>query len=293
MTERDIHFDCSGVARDIANSTVGLCKLCNVPDGADAISAGSGALVSLGSIDGILTAAHVLKKLPDKGKIGLIRFSNQPTVVQRQMIDTALAEKVIISTDTFGPTGPDLGFLRLPPSNVGNLRATNTFLNMVNRRRAVRRSKQPPPPYFDAVCGVVDEWTNNLLPRLPSTRLKGFQLLFGGGKVIAKYEVKGFDLCTFEVSFEEGLTPPSSYEGLSGGGLWRVYFEADRNGQNIVREKRLLGIAFYQYTSDGKQFIICHGPRSVYERLIKKVVEKWPELTIDGDDDALAWATIR
>ena len=69
----------------------------------------------------------------------------------------------------------------------------------------------------------------------------------------------------------------TSYEGLSGGGLWRVYFEADRNGQIIVREKRLLGIAFYQYVSDGKRRIICHGPKSVYEHLINGVLEKGPD----------------
>src|SRR3972149_9263443 len=120
MTERDIQFDCSGVAREIANFTIGLCKVSNVPNGADAVSAGSGTLVSVGSIDGILTAAHVLKNLPDQGEVGLIPFSIQPPVAQSKTIDMALARKVTISTDGPSPTGPDLGFLRLPPSNGGN-----------------------------------------------------------------------------------------------------------------------------------------------------------------------------
>jgi hypothetical protein len=43
----------------------------------DAIGAGSGTLVSIGKIRGILTAAHVLAHRPDKGEVGIVEYRGQ------------------------------------------------------------------------------------------------------------------------------------------------------------------------------------------------------------------------
>ena len=239
--------------------------------------AGSGTLVTIGSVDGILTAAHVLQNLPDCGNVGLMRFPGKPSLLQKQTVDMELAEKVIIVAAEHGPTGPDLGFLRLPPLNTQNLRATNSFLNIGARRQAVAAS-QPGTAYVDAVVGVVAEWTKDLPPSRPSTRLKGFELLFCGGTIISKESAGDFDLCTFDASFEKGLTPPTTYGGVSGGGLWRIFFDPD--GSNRVRERRLIGVAFYEVpVSNGTLHLICHGPRSIYDHLIARVLETWPHST--------------
>lgn len=277
MIERESQFDVDAASKAIANFTVGFCKLSEHSEEPDAVPAGSGTLVTLGSISGILTAAHVLKKLPCQGDIGLAQFPNRPPSGHMQKINMAHAEKVIIAADMRGPTGPDLGFLRLQTVDVQNLKTTGNFVNLGKMGGTVRASEQPAPPYVDAVVGVVAEWTNDPPPKRPSTRRKEFALLFGCGTVVSKRTVNGFDLCDFEVSYPDDLGPPSSYGGMSGGGLWRVYFEVDGNGQNLVRENRLVGVAFYQYPCEGKQRIVCHGPRSVYRHLVHAMFEKWSE----------------
>jgi hypothetical protein len=159
--------------------------------------------------------------------------------------------------------------------NVGNLRATNSFHNITDKRTTFADG-QPGTAYVDAILGIVGEWNRHAKPVRLSTRLKNFDLLFCGGLVSAKWQIGEFDLCTFAPSFEEGITPPRSYGGVSGGGLWRIYFEPD--GSNTVRERRLVGVAFYEFPdTDSTLRINCHGPRSIYDQLIKSVREKWPD----------------
>jgi len=43
-----------------------------------AIPAGSGTLVRIDNRSGILTAAHVLEEIPERGKIGLARTAGKP-----------------------------------------------------------------------------------------------------------------------------------------------------------------------------------------------------------------------
>jgi hypothetical protein len=275
MTEINLTFDCADAARSIANFTVSLLKL-HVRDNAeDATAAGSGTLVTIDNVAGILTAAHVIRNLPDQGEIALVRFQGKPAQLQKQTIDTGMAEKLVIASGNDDDSGPDLGFLRLPMVNVQNLRATNSFLN-IGIRHGVELSAHQGSAYVDAVAGVVSEWTRDLVPLRPATRMKGFELLYCGGTVTSKYQSGAFDLCRFRPDFEAGIKPPTSYGGVSGGGLWRTYFVPD--GSNRVIENRLVGVAFYELPEkDGTLELICHGPCSVYSHAIGKIRQRWPQ----------------
>jgi hypothetical protein len=57
-----------------------------------------------------------------------------------------LAEKLVIASGNDGPTGPDLGLVRLPMVNVHNLRATAPD----NRRRRAGRVISPTPAMIPA-----------------------------------------------------------------------------------------------------------------------------------------------
>ncbi len=125
---------------------------------------------------------------------------------------------------------------------------------------------------------MIAEWTTDLPPEERGTREKGFHTLFGVGMVVGKRESNGFDLFDFEVTYEPGSVSPDSFEGMSGGALWRVYCTKDDDGQPSVAEKKVFGVAFHQSDiSNQKRIITCHGPRSVYGPLIDAVREKWPE----------------
>ena len=103
------------VSAEIADFTVGFARLRTSGGTEDAEPAGSGSLVTVGSVYGILTAAHVLKNLPDQGEVGLVRFPRVRRFAQKPTIDMGQAEKLTVGADAFGPEGPDLGFLRLSP----------------------------------------------------------------------------------------------------------------------------------------------------------------------------------
>jgi hypothetical protein len=275
MAQPNLTFNCADVARDLSAFTVGFATLHVHDRTEDAIAAGSGTLVTIGSIAGILTAAHVLQNLPNRGEVALLLFPGNERRLQKQTIDMALADKVMLAAATSGSSGPDLGFLRLPEVNIKNLRATNSFFNISDKRDGVARG-QPRTTYTDAVLGVVEEWTKDAAPVRLSTRLKTFNLLFCGGDVTSKWCAGPYDLCTFTPSFEDGIEPPKSYGGVSGGGLWRVYFEPD--GSNKVHERRLIGVAFYEIPdAEGNKRINCHGPLSVYDHLIETIRARWPE----------------
>lgn len=275
MEKHEIELVLQKITAEISDFTVSFAILGNRGGTEDADAAGSGSLVTVGSVDGILTAAHVLRYLPDQGEVGLIRFPRNPSIVQKQTIDMGQAQKVTISADAFGTEGPDLGFLRLPPKNVGALKATNVFFNLGMRQAAVLACDQPDSSYFEGISGVIAEWTTDLPPERRLTRVKGFHALFGVGLVVREHESNGFDLFDFEVTYDSGSESPDSFGGMSGGALWRVHCTKDDNGQLSISGKKIFGVAFYQSKlSDKKRIITCHGPRSVYGHLIDAIRQR-------------------
>lgn len=223
------------IKAEIADFTVGFIILSKQDDVEDAHPAGSGALVSVGSIYGILTAAHVLKNLPNQGEVGIVRFPGSPSNAQRQTIKMETTEKLVIAAKKFGPEGPDLGFLRLPPDDVETFQARNVFFNLEKRRMSVLTDDEPGPPYFDGISGVVAEWTTDLPPEQGFARTKGFNAFFGVGLVVREHEVNDADLYDFEVTYEPTTNTPDNFKGTSGGALWRVYCTKNNDQMNGVR----------------------------------------------------------
>lgn len=264
-------------ASTVSSFSIGFAKLSIHGEQENAEPAGSGALVTVGSIRGILTAAHVLEELPDDGEVGLIRFTTGPTL-QKQTIDMSIAQKLIICATGDSADGPDIGFLRLAPNQAATLNATNVFFKLAKRQEAVLENRHPSCEYFEGVSGIIAEWTiDNLRGEGGFRRLKGFRGLFGVGLVDGTRECNGYDLVSFETNRNESENAPSDYRGWSGGALWRVYVTKDNDGQPSVSDKRIFGVAFHQSDLvEGKRTITCHGPKSVYQNLLREVALRWP-----------------
>jgi hypothetical protein len=127
--------------------------------------------------------------------------------------------------------GPDIGFLRLPLLDSSTHEATNNFANLPKRKQ--EWSDEPRSPSFHAVVGQVAEWVEDLEPVRSNTRLKGFQLLFGAGNLENRYYSGAYDLCRFTPVYDADHKPPMSYGGVSGGGLWRSYFDIGPDGSTV------------------------------------------------------------
>lgn len=263
------------VTEETADFSVGFVLLSKQDDVWDAYPAGSGALVAVGSTHGILTAAHVLEKLPNQGEVGIVRFPRSKSSAQKLAINMEMAEKLMIGAKNIGPEGPDLGFLRLPPDDVMTFQARNVFFNLEKRRKSVLSDDEPGPPYFDGISGTVAEWTTDLPAEHGFSRTKGFQAMLGIGLVEREHEVNDFDLLDFEVTYERTTTTPDSLGGMSGGALWRFYCTKSNDGQLTLSDKKIFGVAFYESDKvDRKRIITCHGPKSIYGTMIDAIREK-------------------
>src|ERR1051325_4361345 len=112
MLRKKVLIPTENISRQVAHFTIGFAALSVKDRVEDAKSAGSGTLVTIGSINGILTAAHVVDALPRSGPVGLVLYSGTHSTVQKQTLKMEHADSVVIRGDTFGPKGPDLAFLR-------------------------------------------------------------------------------------------------------------------------------------------------------------------------------------
>lgn len=276
MTQRIVKISTAELSRQISDFTIGLAKLTVHDRAEDATCAGSATLASVGKIDGLLTAAHVLDALPKTGDVGIILFQNR--TMQKQVIKIEDAElPIIIRAEEFGCNGPDLGFLRLPQTNVSWLKATNSFYNLKKRRDKVLGNESPVPNYVEAVVGMIDVFTKDVLVDDPTRRAKVFSAIFCSGEVRTNRNESGFDLLDVAITPYPDFPLPDNFQGMSGGALWRFYFFEKDNIPSIV-EKRLVGVPFHQSAAeDGTKIITCHGPVGIHSALIDAITTQWPE----------------
>jgi hypothetical protein len=115
-------------AWQLANFSIGFCRFTTSGRVEDATSAGSGTLARIGPVGGVLTAGHVLRNLPTKGRVGLVRFrQHRTTALQTFTIDMQYVDQLTIWSGEESEAGPDIGFLRLPLPEITTLAATKQF----------------------------------------------------------------------------------------------------------------------------------------------------------------------
>ncbi|WFP76564.1 hypothetical protein [Mesorhizobium sp. WSM4906] len=251
--------------------TVGFMKLRRQGEAVeDADPSGTGTLVRVGKVAGILTASHVLDQLAKSGQVGLMRITDRPDQPQKVKMEMDQTERLTFGRHPFGALGPDLSFLRLPEDLAGWLDAMNGFLNLEMRRTRMLASPDA-EPYNDALIGVIAERTRKLAGSEQDPVVETSSLITSG-KVVATLLAHGLDV----LHFRDSLPPekrPGSYQGTSGGGLWRMYLGADLHS---VRDRCLVGVAFYEFKDDGRMTVVCHGPEAIYGAMVNAIRQKWP-----------------
>jgi hypothetical protein len=286
MADRLVVIPTADISKEISNFTIGLARLEVRPESAtkpnnlvqDAFLSGTGTLVSVEKIYGLLTAAHVLKELPAKGEVGIILFKDG--ALQRQAIKMAHVEPpLMISGEKFGPDGPDLGFLRFPPVNEGWLKALASFYNLAKHREDALAEKKPALDYIESVIGMIEKLTKEIPAEKPLGHAKQFSAIFCNGQAQNSREAGGFDLIDLVIKEYPDFPLPANFKGMSGGALWRLFLN-ERNGVFSVVSKLLVGVPFYQSEdAAANKIVTCHGKNSIYTTLLDKVMARWPEET--------------
>ena len=236
-------------------------------DESDETILGSGTLVSIGDITAILTADHVLEKLPQPPEPVCIffptRFANAPGSNPRPSKTIEYFEKKTIGRGTQEAEGPDLGLLIVHKSVIPS---TNTFYNLTKLRSDLLRDPRPHDDGVWVLVGAPAEWTRLAKRDASFATVKQQPVLMGFTDVHKEFEKDDFDYLDIAVNSNSGYGAPADFGGCSGGGLWHIDANKTASGEILMKDPILSGVAFYEYY---KGVVRCHGRQSIYRRAIQ------------------------
>lgn len=275
MERREVH-GLDEVAEWSQAYTVGFVQPQTDPRGShDARLCGSGTLVQAGSVAGVLTAAHVLDKLPNSGLMTFKRFvAGLPSNAQFRF-EMDHVRKLSFGERPFGEEGPDLGFLFLPPSMADDLKAYGSLFLNLSKQKELARAPAEYPQCVYCVSGVIDQLTSDEEPTPTVLVSKVFGMAFRNGHLV-NYSIKEqHDFLQIALDLNDPPEAPTDYGGLSGGAVWRSYIKEAENGEHWAVDKQLYGVPYHQSDiEDGKRIISCHGPMSVFDFLLDQINEQ-------------------
>jgi len=236
---------------------------------------GSGSLVAIENVHGILTAHHVANEFTHTDQLGLTFMEAE----HRYQIPWQHIRHVEIASPengVYGPYGPDLSFLVIPDAYIGTIKTYRSFYLLKRRddRTIIENDQEAKrDPWF--VCGTIGERSTDEKPGRGFSKVKGLYGLAGMSFAEKIYEKGGFDYVEVKAERRPDDTP-QSYGGISGGGLWRVPLIINGKGVVSVKQYELAGVAFYQTELDnGFRFLRCHGPNSlqITHRVVMQIVK--------------------
>ncbi len=225
--------------------------------------AGSGTLVELAGKHYILTADHVWNRTDGWAEIGLAleAAGGAPLAIP---IDRISPKRLVDSA--YSEWGPDLALLELPPHLVPTIGARKSFLNLA-RRRSMLTSH---PPQMEKALWVVMGLVGQ------SSEVKASA---DTGVVVANLRAEAFfgvtcqenccNGCDYLTIYAKTTLPgvPSSFKGVSGGGLWQVALKMMAGAIVWRGEHHFRGVAFWQEPEPPDHISIrCHGPRSIFDK---------------------------
>jgi hypothetical protein len=232
---------------------------------------GSGTLVSVNGMHGILTAHHVML-VPERNGAKGFSLCIRTKTIHRVDVEASDYHHVVLgdSRHQFDHSGPDLSFLMLTNRTlVATLESVKSFYPLVKHCEVHEfpREKARQLPWL--ISGSPAEFSE------PLGVYKGEMLTkFSDFHLVAHFHglrQKGrFDYLRFEThSGVHGF--PKEYGGLSGGGIWLLGMQQIGNGQ-LDFPPVLQGVVFYHsrpYWKRTRRLLIGHGPHSIYEELVR------------------------
>lgn len=227
----------------------------------------SGTLVQLNEMVGILTARHVWTEIQRAASLALL-VGGQPYYVDPQVL-RAFGPADDGTLPEVGARVPDIAFVRLPTLARGPIQAYGKVFYSIDARRQS--------------------------PDIDLLGERGFWILAGSPQALAKpdtgmvasflYDTSvqkrvtfgGWDYLFVNLNLKQNPELPTTYGGVSGGGIWRAVFYVSEDEtvfavESAKRDIILSGVAFYQTGEEGCQ-VIAHGPLSLYETLVERAVD--------------------
>jgi hypothetical protein len=175
-------------------------------------SLGSGTLIRFGNIVGVLTCAHVLEAVCKEAEIGILCFPIRTNQIQTLRLPMSTTDCISIGSPPWSERGPDLAFLRLPTTIIGDIERVATIANGdLHRQRIIEG--EPVARHVCGLVGVVDEFTKRLSVVRTADRTVGttsFDLMINLGNLIIDDE--DADRFRFQPLASPGAALPRSYQ---------------------------------------------------------------------------------
>lgn len=223
---------------------------------------GSGTLIKVGEVYGIVTAQHVTASFGCGTKLGFILLPYE----HRFFLEADHLQIVEFARPSEASQGPDLALVILPTNLLGTLKARKVFYDLSHKQKELLRAPLNLEAGLWAITGFPDEQTTRGESSRSHSYVKGFHgmaFLTGIGK---QYFVGEYDFLEAVVKHRIDNTIPTTFGGVSGGGLWQIRLMKTKKGEYEVKEVFLFGVAFYQKeVTDGVRYIKCNGPRTIYK----------------------------
>ena len=244
---------------------------------------GSGTLVNIKELFGILTAKHVVNELYSGYKqlgVTLSKELHKSVINLDELILYKIGEEYTIQIGKESTKIPDLIFMvPIKETDITLLQNSKMFYNLAERKEDVLKNTND-PMFIDqlkCICGAPDEFTTTEidLQRLGEIKVFQFNGLFTGIQRV--WDEKGYDLYQTGVDYGNSPGLPSTFGGVSGGGLWNVCLSKQQDNSLASGTPILCGVAFFETEREGdKRGIICHGVNSIFEKLYEVVLNKTP-----------------
>jgi hypothetical protein len=248
----------------IAQYTVALNRVFRRNGNQDSQLVGTGTLVNVEGLDCILTADHVLEVFRESDELSLMSsFKGEPRGHQFLLSHLGIHR---IARGSSVEAGPDVGLIVLPQQSIGALRSEKVFYNVSKRAERFAGTYLPCDYGFWFNCGLVGE-TEKILPPLPNIlSMKGYEGLCGASANPSESDDGVFDYLEVRVDYGGRTDLPSTFGGMSGGGLWQVLLRRTSNGNIEPEDYILSGLAFFQTEVEHQtRRLRCHGRKTVYD----------------------------
>jgi len=246
-----------------------LLKLFIDPDGRKrAVQVGSGTLIRVGMTHGILTAFHCT--VPLKGDY-LLGLSAAPEGSAHNFtLEPRMLNIIPIAEPIDDERGPDLAFITIADwHKVETVKASKAFYDLLPDRDVILNDPPPLDRSLWYLCGVPYERIESVPAEAGFETMFQFQHLCGAGGIDRTFERDGFDYAEMDVLPAPDDPPPSSFEGMSGGGLWQVPVAPAQGVAFSAVNHYLSGVIYYQgVTSTGTRYVRSHFRRSIYDHVL-------------------------
>ena len=235
---------------------------------------GSGTLIRCSEKIGILTTHHLIneknnKDFKDSPIIGFV-YSEKPKRPTIRKDHLKILELGKPSTpNKYSEEGPDLAVILLPEQETAWITASQSYWVI-----SENRLQHPSVTYNNDssivfLTGFPDILTSGLGPQSQFSKTIRYTCSSFYGPIERESSDDIYDYLEVCVEYGNSGDIPSTFRGLSGGGVWKLPLWYDENNKQVkAKDPVLYGVAFYEsVVEENRRHIKCHGPQSIYKNV--------------------------